>query len=255
MPIKLTRPLAFFEIQATRHRAGSKGLTIKTARIATISVLRIDANGAATSDYWMTNPVPVAGSEYETPFAAIASDVRAFIDGCDLAGFNLRRFDLPLLAEEFARCGHLDFPPEGVAVVDVETIFKEKERRDLASAVKFYLGRDLEQRDAAGDTLLTWQVLQRQLERYKDLPTDVDALAAWCFRGKEYADFAGLLYWERGELHWNFGKLKDRPADADASYADWFLKNEYPYQSQRVLAEYIGADWFTERIQTAIQNL
>lgn len=266
MKLNLTRPLAFLEIQATALEAGQRAQKIKTSRIEAIGILRVDPDGAGgvlcSSDYWMTNPLQFDPASAEadgriqpTPFAQIATPVRLFLDGCDLAGFNLRRFDLPLLAEEFARAGHLDFPEDDVNVVDVQTIFHAKERRDLASAVRFYLDKEHTERHAAGDALLTWQVFQRQLERYDDLPGSVSDLAEFCGQGKDIADFAGLLYFGAEGLTWNFGKHKDKAVSSDASYATWFLNDQFPVQSQRLVAEAVDAFWFLNNLQESIEHL
>jgi len=36
-------------------------------------------------------------------FKEVAKTIAQFMEGCDFAGFNSNRFDIPLLAEEFLR--------------------------------------------------------------------------------------------------------------------------------------------------------
>jgi DNA polymerase-3 subunit epsilon len=102
------------------------------------------------------------------------------LEGCDLAGFNVRRFDIPMLMFEFDRC-ETSFSMEGRRVVDMQNIFHREERRDLSAAARFYLDREHEEAHTAlGDIRTSAGVLGAQLLRYPDIPQDLDGLHDYC---------------------------------------------------------------------------
>jgi len=254
--MELKRPLAFIELQA-RGPKEKPGNIVKHSRIAALGIIRVNVDGSQEREYIVCDGAARWDERtgfYQTPFAHDADRVRDVLEGCDLAGFNLRRFDLPLLAEEFARAGTIGFPSQWAQVIDVQSIFHQMERRDLSAAVKFYLGEEHRQRHANGDSLLTWKVFQKQLDRYPTLPNNVPDLALFCTNSKHVADFAGLLFWnDRGELCWNFGKHQHQPVLDDEKYVNYFLNDNFPIQSQLIVAEHVGADWFLNRLHAAIQ--
>lgn len=253
--MKLTRPLAFIELQASGPK-GQPGNIVKHSRITALGIIRVNVDDTQEGEYFRCE----GGAQWNesgffaTPFANIADRVRDILEGCDLAGFNLRRFDLPLLAEEFARAGAVGFPAQWTSVVDVQSIFHQKQRRDLAAAVRFYLNEEHTKRHASGDALLTWKVFQKQLERYPELPDNVPDLALFCTNSKHVADFAGLLFWnDQGQLCWNFGKYQHKSVDENEQYLRYFLGDSFPIQSQIIVAEHVGAEWFLNKVQAAIQ--
>ena len=148
MQLELKRPLAFFDLETT-------GINIASDRIVEISILRIEPGGAET---WYTKrvnpemPIPeevtaihgISDEDVrEAPvFREIAREVAGFIDGCDLAGYNAIKFDIPLLAEEFLRCA-VDFDIRKRRYVDVQVIFHKKEQRTLSAAYMFYCDKKL----------------------------------------------------------------------------------------------------------------
>ncbi|RXE69152.1 3'-5' exonuclease, partial [Muribaculaceae bacterium Isolate-013 (NCI)] len=112
-------------------------------------------------------------------FKSRAREIARIIEGCDIAGFASSRFDIPMLAEEFARVG-VDFDFKKARFVDVQTIFHKKEQRTLTAAYKFYCGKDLnDAHSALADTRATYEVLKAQLDRYGDLPNDIEKLSSY----------------------------------------------------------------------------
>ncbi len=185
LPLELTRPLAFIDLEST-------GLSTTRDRIVELAVLRLSPGGDVVERVRRFNPgipIPPAATAIhgirdkdvldEAPFSARARSLVAFLDPCDLAGFNVRRFDLPLLLAEFRRSGVL-FSMEGRRIVDVQMIFHREEPRDLTAAARFYLGRDHEDAHSAlGDIRTSAAVLAAQLRRY-DLPRSLDELHRYC---------------------------------------------------------------------------
>src|SRR5690606_32499354 len=138
-------------------------------------------------------------------FKQVAKSLADMLEGCDLAGFNSSRFDVPMLSEEFLRAG-VDFDMSKRKFVDVQIIFHKKEQRTLEAAYKFYCDKELQNAHSAeADTIATYEVLKSQLDRYPDLENDV------AFLSKEYSsfnnnvDFAGrIIFDDKGVEVFNF---------------------------------------------------
>lgn len=143
------------------------------------------------------------------PFATLAAKVVGLLEACDLTGYNVRPFDLPLLAAELDRCG-LGFPLEGRAALDAMPIFHDHEPRDLAAAFAFDYGvRPDGLHSAVRDVLAAAMVLDAPLERYSELPRDTAGL----HRYSADVDVAGCFRRQDGQLLLDFGKFRGRPLD------------------------------------------
>jgi len=192
LPFALDRPLVFFDLETT-------GLHLKNDRIIELALIKITPQGDVLERVRRFNPgIPIppeasavhgitdADVADKAPFCARARALADMLDGCDLAGFNVRRFDIGMLIEEFARCD-IPFELAGRRIIDMQNIFHREEPRDLSAAARFYLGREHEEAHAAlGDIRTSAAVLGAQLERYRHLPRDIDGLHAYC---EEYAPF------------------------------------------------------------------
>lgn len=214
MKLKLKRPIVFFDLETT-------GVDASKDRIVEVSMIKIMPDGEEICKTRKLNPgmhIPEEATAIHgitdedvkdcPTFAQVAKSLAQFLQGCDFGGFNSNRFDLPLLVEEFMRAGvEVDFKRR--RFIDVQNIFHKKEQRTLVAAYKFYCDKDLtDAHSAEADTRATYEVLQAQLDRYPDLENDVDALAEYSSRG-ESADYAGrILYNEKGEEVFGFGKYK-----------------------------------------------
>jgi len=204
------KPLAVFDLETT-------GTYVRSDRIVELAILRVDPDGTATYKLRRVNPeMPIppdatavhgisdADVAAEPTFRQLAKSLAAFLEDCDLVGYNLRRFDVPLLQEEFARAG-VKFELAGRAIIDACTIFKTNERRDLTTAYDFYCGKDLEGAHSAGaDTLATTEILLQQMERYSDLPRTAAELHEYC-RDPSWVDEDGKFKWRGGEAVFSFG--------------------------------------------------
>lgn len=190
LPFDLERPLVFFDLETT-------GLDLKNDRIVELAFIKITPHGDVLERERRFNPgIPIpaeatavhgisdADVADELPFARTARSLADMLDDSDLAGFNVRRFDIPMLLAEFARAG-VDFDMEGRLVVDMQNIFHREEPRDLSAAARFYLQREHEEAHTAlGDIRTSAGVLGAQLQRYPHLPRDLAGLHAYC---EEYA--------------------------------------------------------------------
>ena len=247
MKLNLKNPIVFFDLETT-------GTNINTDRIVEICYLKVYPNGNEEAKTLRINPemhIPEASSAihgiYDADvvncptFKEVAKNIARDIEGCDLAGFNSNRFDIPVLAEEFLRAG-VDIDMTKRKFVDVQVIFHKMEQRTLSAAYKFYCDKDLEDAHSAeADTLATYEVLMAQLERYPDLENDIDKLAEFSTRG-EAADYAGrILFNEKGEEVFGFGKYKGRPVAevfrAEPSYYAWMMNGDFPLYTKKVITE------------------
>jgi DNA polymerase III subunit epsilon len=234
----LKRPLAIFDIEST-------GLNKNLDRIIDLAIVRIHPDGHQDEHTFRVNPerpIPPDASAVhgisdadvaDAPtFAEVATQVADLLHECDLAGFNVVRYDVPLLVAEFKRVG-VPFPLEGRRILDAQRIFHIKEPRDLTAALTFYCGKaHTGAHGAMADVVATANVLTAQFERYTDLPQDMDQLDALCNpRDPMWADASGKLKWVNGEMVINFGqkqgvKLKQLVLN-DRGYLEWILKKDF----------------------------
>ena len=219
MNLNLKKPIAFIDLETT-------GINVTTDRIVELSVLKIHPNG---KEEWMTTrvnpemPIPPKTTAIhgitdvdvaDSPtFKEVGKNLAAFLEGCDLAGYNAIKFDIPVLAEEFLRTD-IDFNFRKRRYVDVQVIFHKKEQRTLTAAYLFYCRKELEgAHGAKADTAATYEVLKSQLDRYKDLENDVEKLADFSSFNSN-VDFAGrIILDENGIEVFNFGKHKGKPVE------------------------------------------
>jgi len=247
LELNLKRPLVFIDLETT-------GINVASDRIVEISSLKISPNG---NEQWMTTlvnpgiPIPpkvtaihgISDSDVaEAPtFKEIAKNLTSFLEGCDLAGFNAMKFDIPVLAEEFLRA-NVDFNFTKRKYIDVQVIFHKKEQRTLEAAVRFYCKKELENAHSAkSDTEATYEVLKAQLDTYSDLENDVDKLAEFSSFNNN-VDFAGrIILDENGVETFNFGKHKGRPVDQvfreEPSYYSWMMNGDFPLYTKQILTE------------------
>ena len=245
MELKLTKPIIFFDLETT-------GMNIAKDRIVEISILKVYPNGNKESKTWLVNPEMEIPKEVtaihgitnekvvtEPTFKELANEIQALIDGCDLAGFNSNRFDIPLLAEELLRAG-LDFDMKNRVAVDVQVIFHKKEQRTLSAAYQFYCNKDLENAHSAeADTNATYEILKAQLDKYDDLENNIKFLNEFSLHNKR-ADFAGFIMFDDDEDEiFTFGKYKGKKVvdilEKDKGYYSWIQKADFPLYTKKVL--------------------
>ncbi len=246
MELNLKKPICFFDLETT-------GTNVARDRIVEISILKVFPNGNRESKTWLVNPemnipkevVAIHGISNEKvanepTFKQLSSVIYDMIKGCDLAGYNSNRFDIPLLAEEMLRAG-VDFDMKNMLAVDVQTIFHKMEQRTLSAAYKFYCGKELEgAHGAEADTMATYEVLKSQLDRYsEDLQNDTKFLSEFSAR-KNCADFAGFISFDKsGREIFSFGKHKGKCVEEileqEPGYFGWIQNSDFPLYTKKVL--------------------
>jgi DNA polymerase-3 subunit epsilon len=247
MELNLKNPIAFFDLETT-------GLNISKDRIVEIAILKVHTNGKEEKKSLRINPempIPKESSDIhgisdedvkdKPTFKEVAKDVARFIEGCDLAGYNSNRFDIPLLAEEFLRVG-VEIDMRKRKFVDVQTIFHKMEQRTLSAAYRFYCEKELVGAHGAdADTIATYEILKSQLDRYSDLDNDISFLSSFTTQVKT-VDFAGFIAFDKNNVEiFNFGKNKGvavaKVLVEQPGYYSWIMNSDFPLFTKKVLTE------------------
>ena len=248
MKLNLKNPLVFFDVETT-------GINISRDRIIEISFLKVFPNGDEEVKSRRVNPempIPAESTAIhgitdedvkDSPtFKQIARSLANHLEGCDLAGFNSNRFDVPMLAEEFLRAD-IDFDMAKRKFIDVQIIFHKKEPRTLETAYKYYCDKELvDAHSAEADAKATYEVLKSQLQRYPDLVNDVEVLSKEYGSFNDNVDFAGrFVFNEKGVEVFNFGKHKGKPVSQilqrEPSYYAWMMDGDFPLNTKQMLTQ------------------
>jgi DNA polymerase III subunit epsilon len=260
MNFTLKKDLCFFDLEST-------GLNVMRDRILQIGIIKYFKDGREPQELEMLiNPgIPISeeamGVHGITPkdvsnkpvFAQVAQQIYDFIGDADLAGYNISRFDVPMLMEEFARVG-MDFDVEKRRLVDVQRIFYKMEPRNLKAALRFYCNKEFEDaHDAMADVRATVDVFQGQLKMYEGvdhrdddgnvtpapIQPDVQALHDFTQDTGTIDVTNRLKYNERGEIVFNFGKYNGVPVlkvfDQEPQYGYWILNKDFSVQVKNII--------------------
>jgi len=244
--LQLTKPLAFIDLETT-------GINLGTDRIVEIAIVKILTDGTRSVKRKLINPempIPAASSDVhgisddmvkDAPtFKQLAQEFKQMLDGCDLAGYNSNRFDIPLLMEEFLRA-QVEFDMKGRRLLDVQTIFHKLEPRTLSAAYKFYCEKTLtDAHSAEADAQATYEILEAQVQRYPQLGNNIDSILKTI--GEEpIVDFARRFVLENGVEVFNFGKFKGKAVSevlrSEPQYYDWMMKGDFPQHTKQKLTE------------------
>ncbi len=248
--LKLSKPLAFFDLETT-------GINTQSDRIVEIAVVKYLPRGTSKDFEYRINPeIPIPSSATAVhgitdadialapTFSQIVDRLIEFLEGCDIAGFNVRRFDIPLLQQEFRRNG-LEFDTSSRRVIDVQTIFHMKEPRDLSAALRFYCHRDhIGAHGALADVRATAEIFSAQLKHYDDLPKAIDELEAVIHpKDPSWVDDEGKLVWEANNVLLTFGKYRGTPLQnviqRDRDYIQWILDGSFPESTKEIIRKMI----------------
>lgn len=249
MPLTLVRPICFIDLETT-------GINISTDRIVEIAIVKIGLDGTKQVKRRLVNPempIPKASSEVhgitdemvkDAPsFKQIANEVKQFMEGSDIGGYNSNRFDVPMLNEEFLRAG-ISVDIESRKLLDVQKVFHMMEQRTLSAAYQFYCHKTLEDAHTAeADATATWEILEAQIERYPQIGNTVESIVK--FTGEdEIIDFARRLIYDNGIPVFNFGKHKGKPVvqvlKDEPQYYDWMMKGDFALHTKQKLTEILN---------------
>jgi len=253
MQLNLRKPLIFFDLETT-------GISVTTDRIVQISYIKVHPNGQEEEGNLYVNPemhIPETSTavhhitdemvQDKPTFRQLASQLERVFKGCDLAGYNSNRFDVPLLIEEFLRAD-VKFDLTKVRCVDVQNIFYKKEPRTLVAAYRYYCGgRDFEGAHSADqDTRATYEVLKAQLDRYRDdevdpLQNDVEWLSQYTRMNRNVDPMGAMVYDDKDRPCFNFGKFKGRPVTEvltqEPNYYAWMINGDFARSTKQVLTQ------------------
>lgn len=256
----LKRDLVFFDIEST-------GLNVLKDRIVQIAFIKYFKDNRSPEELEMLiNPgIPISpeamGVHGITPddvrdkplFKDVAREIFEFIGDADLAGYNSDRFDLPMLSEEFDRCG-FDLEIENRKSIDVQKIFYKMEPRTLKAAYKFYCDSELEDaHDALVDVRATANVLLGQIEKYKEVDyidddglvinkpirNDIDSIHQFISDFKVVDFTQRLRRNSKGNIVFNFGKYLNQEVKevfkTDKNYYHWILQKDFSSQVKKIV--------------------
>lgn len=250
MSLQLQRPIAFIDLETT-------GVNLSTDRIIEIAIVKILQDGSRQVKRKFINPemaipqqsIDIHGITNEMvkdapTFKQAANELKQFIEGCDLGGYNSNRFDIPLLMEEFLRAG-IEVDLSKRKMVDVQHIFYTMEPRTLTAAYKFYCEKELEgAHSAEHDINATIEVLLAQLQRYTHLGNSVESILG-VIGEEKIVDYARRFSFDdKGIEVFNFGKHKGKPVvdvlKAEPQYYDWMMRGDFPLHTKQKLTEILN---------------
>ena len=240
----LKRPIVFFDLETT-------GLDVSTARVVEIACIKVDVDGTQTEKHSIINPtipIPKEASDVhgitddkvqgKPKFIELSKALYSFFKDCDIAGFNSDNYDIPILVEEFSRCGIVfgDWEMNTVDVLSVERLLRPSK---LSDVYKRYTGNELEDAHSAlADVKATLEIL---LHQYKDkeeiTPEEIENF----YRLKKRYDLSNKMFIsDNGDVCWTFGKNKNQPIQNDMGYVDWVMKqNSFSVETKRMINEYL----------------
>lgn len=243
--MKLIKPIVFFDIEAT-------GLNTVHDRIVQIALLKIHPNGEENTISYTINPgipipkevIDIHGITNEMvkdcpTFKTVANAIFEFIGDADLGGFNLLKFDVPMLMEEFIRVD-IDFDIESRNIIDVQAIFHKMEQRTLTAAYKFYCDKELvNAHNAEVDNKATYEVFMAQIKRYQELTTDLKGIVEFLGTNNRVDLEGRIVKNDKGEEIFNFGKHKGKRVtqvfENEPSYYNWMLEGDFPGYTKKII--------------------
>jgi DNA polymerase III subunit epsilon len=231
----MKKPIVFLDFEST-------GTDVASDRIVQVSMVKKFPDGKIETRNVFVNPtipIPIEASEVHgitdemvatcPTFKQIAKSLTQYISGCDLAGYNIVNYDIPLLKEELIRAD-VDFSFDDMNFIDLMVIYMKLHKRDLSACFKHYTGKELEgAHNAMNDTLACADIFDAMKESEKDLQDmDLDQMASFSFDKSKMVDFAGkFVRNDQGEICFNFGDSKGVPVTKNMGFVDWMLNKNF----------------------------
>jgi DNA polymerase-3 subunit epsilon len=259
MKLNLKIPICFFDLETT-------GTNIQHDRIIEIAVTKLFPSGEIIRKANLINPtipIPAESTVFhgitnedvkgKPTFKEVAREYAKLFEGSDLSGFNIMKFDVPMLVEEFLRCD-VEFDYTRKKIIDSQKIFHMMEKRTLKAAYQFYCNKDLDNSHSAeSDTDASMDVLLAQIERYEtqevtdtqgnkigEIRNDMEILSKLTSQGM--VDLAGrMIMTPKGDIIYNFGKHKGKEVKSvfreDPAFYDWVMNGDFSLDTKRKLTE------------------
>ncbi len=224
----------------------STGVWVEKDKIIEIALIRYEVDGTKQTYHKKINPgipIPevvakltgisnqdVQGAPF---FNQVSREIFSFIGTSDFGGFNIERFDLPLLEREFAEAG-IKFEWKERKVYDAQKVYHLNEKRDLSAAYKFYCDKELVgAHTALADTEAVLEILEKQVLQYGDGRKDIGVLDQFEYTAHmDFYDSERKFCWWNGKLYPMFGKYArklslDEIVKTDSGYLYWVLKSNF----------------------------
>ncbi|HEY87351.1 MAG TPA: 3'-5' exonuclease [Dehalococcoidia bacterium] len=252
--LRFDKPLTFIDVETT-------GLNPYSDRIVELSILKIHPDGTEEYKSHRINPeIPIpaettaihgitnADVVSEPAFHQYARSIRDFLEDCDIAGFNVIKFDLPFLEAELTRA-NVEFSRQGRYLIDSQVIYHQRDPRNLQAAYKKYCGKEMDNAHSAeADAKAAAEILNGQLEMYQDLPKDIAGLSALCYEVEENTiDIEGKFIWSEGEALCNFGKHKGRLLREIAidypEYLEWISRGNFSLEVKKIVIRALNGEF------------
>jgi DNA polymerase-3 subunit epsilon len=247
--MKLKKPLVVFDLETT-------GTWVERDKIVEIGMIKLAPDGKRSDFVRRINPqipIPKNVSKIiditnedvkDCPiFKDIAKEVYDFLADADLAGFNVQRFDLPVLEREFIESG-INFHWQQRNIYDAQKIYHIHEKRDLVAAYLLYCNKELTNAHTAlGDAEATSEILDAQIKRYGKDDEGLQSLRYIDYeRSSAYFDAERKFCWWNGELYPMFGKYRKKKhikdiAKDDPSYLEWIASADFSAEVKNMAAE------------------
>ncbi len=245
--MKLSRPLVVLDLETT-------GTWIEKDRIVEIGMVKLQPDGQRETYVRRVNPgIPIPPKvskligitdqdvQNEPPFRQIAQEVLDFLEGADLAGFNVERFDLPLLEREIFETG-LRFEWRSRTTYDAQKIYHVHEKRDLTAAYQFYCQKTLTDAHAAlADTEATLEILASQIQKYGKGDDSIESLGDFKYKSAdEFFDESRKFRWWNKELYPAFGRYAKKKhlkqiVEKDPKYLEWMLTSDFSEEVKELI--------------------
>ena len=241
----LTRPLVSFDLETT-------GTDTQNDRVVCFGMFKVLPSDLIIQEKFLINPgipIPPEATAVHGITNEMVSGMPRFVAlyrmilgllgaDYDLVGYNCLGFDVPLLMAELSRVSSgAVFPCRGCRIIDPFSIFKQKETRTLAAAVRRYCGREPERvHDAASDAQEALNVLLGMREAYPDIKTmSLDDLAVYC-KGDSLDVLGKLRRTASGDVIWNFGRHEGKRVKDEPAYARWVLESDFPADTKEIIS-------------------
>lgn len=243
----IVKPIVFIDLESTAKE-------ISHARIVELACIKVIPNDSELGyelikKQLYINPgmqIPAEATEIhgitnemvkDSPlFINIAKSLAAFMDGCDIGGHNVQKYDVPLLMAEFERCGII-FPTWEFDFFDTLGYERHLHSNDLAAVYLRRCGKELEgAHGAMADTEASFAIALNQLEQNDITVAEIDQL---CQGDNKRVDIAGNFYRRSdGVVCISFGKHKDTDVKKlPTFYVNWFHTQDFPKDSKDKLRE------------------
>ncbi len=245
--IQLEKPLVFFDLETT-------GTNVSKDRIVEVYAKKFNPSGEVEEYYQIINPgipIPLEASNvhgftnekvaFEPYFADVKHDIQTFFHNVDLGGYNILRFDVPILVEELLRVG-IEGLFDHSNIVDSMIIFHKMVPRNLAGALRYYKNEELNNAHSAqADVQATIDIFEQQVKMHAELPATTLGIQNFMLNNQDFVDFAGYFKKDMsGDIVFNFGKHKGKKASEEPNYLEWMLQNDFPVQTKRKIKQLLN---------------